>query len=412
MEPLVPKPGRSSTSVGAGPLHRRNFLKAGAGVVVGGLLAWRLWPWRQAGGPPATSAGPAPEPAPPPAGLAAVDRLPTDRTRTWLGPRTGPTGSRTGGCTRAGWSAWPPPGRCGPAPWPSDHRAGRRRPAGRSGSAPAPWPPVTASPGSWSGPAGAGSTTGRPPWSRAPPARAAASSASTRPTAASASATTPTSAASSPTPPSTAPSTRPAPAPVPGRGRRAGPRARPPAPGPLPAAPGGQGAVRAAAGRGPPRRGGRGRRDRRDRARLLLGRPERRGAPLVRRARHRRGQVARRPERAEGPVLGTLYTLNGSVLKLTAQLFPVGDGDPRRSACRPRPRRRLGGPGGRPGRPRVRGRLPGDRLGRRRRAPLPGPVGGRDRRGRRSRARWPPTRRPTASYGSGCSTAPSTATGP
>jgi alkaline phosphatase D len=69
--------------VGAGPLHRRSFLKAGAGVVVGGLLAWRLWPWRQAGGPPA---GPAPEPAPPPAGLAAVDRLPTDRTRTWLGP--------------------------------------------------------------------------------------------------------------------------------------------------------------------------------------------------------------------------------------------------------------------------------------------------------------------------------------
>jgi hypothetical protein len=31
--------------------------------------------------------------------------------------------------------------------------------------------------------------------------------------------------------------------------------------------------------------------------------------------------VARRPERAEGPVLGTLYTLNGSVLKLTAQLL-------------------------------------------------------------------------------------------
>ena len=36
-------------------------------------------------------------------------------------------------------------------------------------------------------------------------------------------------------------------------------------------------------------------------------------------------KVARRPERAEGPVLGTLYTLNGPVLKLTAQLLPVGD---------------------------------------------------------------------------------------
>ena len=40
-------------------------------------------------------------------------------------------------------------------------------------------------------------------------------------------------------------------------------------------------------------------------------------------------KVARRPERAEGPVLGTLYTLNGPVLKLTAQLLPVGDSDPR-----------------------------------------------------------------------------------
>src|SRR4029453_9365442 len=40
-------------------------------------------------------------------------------------------------------------------------------------------------------------------------------------------------------------------------------------------------------------------------------------------------KVARRPERAEGPVLGTLYALNGPVLKLTAQLLPVGDTDPR-----------------------------------------------------------------------------------
>ena len=70
--------------MGAGPLNRRNFLKAGAGAVVGGLLAWRFWPWRRA----ARSAvpAPAPQPVPPPAGLAAVDRLPTDRTRTWLGP--------------------------------------------------------------------------------------------------------------------------------------------------------------------------------------------------------------------------------------------------------------------------------------------------------------------------------------
>jgi alkaline phosphatase D len=72
--------------VGAGPLDRRNFLKAGAGAVVAGLVAWRFWPWRRGGGPATTPAGPAPEPVPPPAGLAAVDRLPTDRTRTWLGP--------------------------------------------------------------------------------------------------------------------------------------------------------------------------------------------------------------------------------------------------------------------------------------------------------------------------------------
>jgi alkaline phosphatase D len=70
--------------VGAGPLDRRNFLKAGAGAVVAGLLAWRLWPRRRAGRPAAPA--PAAPPVPPPAGLAAVDQLPTDRTRTWLGP--------------------------------------------------------------------------------------------------------------------------------------------------------------------------------------------------------------------------------------------------------------------------------------------------------------------------------------
>jgi alkaline phosphatase D len=72
--------------VDAGRVDRRNFLKAGAGAVVGGLVAWRFWPWRRSGGPAATSAAPAAPPAPP-AGLTAVfPAVPTDRTRTWLGP--------------------------------------------------------------------------------------------------------------------------------------------------------------------------------------------------------------------------------------------------------------------------------------------------------------------------------------
>jgi hypothetical protein len=87
--------------VGSGPLNRRNFLKAGAGGAVAGLLAWRLWPWSR----PATPRPPPAAPVAPPAGLAPVDELPTDRTRTWLGPPTGPTACRTGGCTWVAWSA-------------------------------------------------------------------------------------------------------------------------------------------------------------------------------------------------------------------------------------------------------------------------------------------------------------------
>jgi hypothetical protein len=51
--------------------------------VLGAALAWWLRPKAQPAGRPATSP---PAVVPPPAGLAAVDRLPTDRTRTWLGP--------------------------------------------------------------------------------------------------------------------------------------------------------------------------------------------------------------------------------------------------------------------------------------------------------------------------------------
>lgn len=40
-------------------------------------------------------------------------------------------------------------------------------------------------------------------------------------------------------------------------------------------------------------------------------------------------KVAEHPELALGPVLGTLYSLNGRVLKLSAQLMPVGESEPR-----------------------------------------------------------------------------------
>ena len=49
------------------------------------------------------------------------------------------------------------------------------------------------------------------------------------------------------------------------------------------------------------------------------------------------GKVARRPERALGPVLGTLHSLNGSVLKLSAQFLPIGDGEAQTATLRFRP---------------------------------------------------------------------------
>ncbi|MGH2702994.1 MAG: alkaline phosphatase D family protein, partial [Actinomycetota bacterium] len=42
-------------------------------------------------------------------------------------------------------------------------------------------------------------------------------------------------------------------------------------------------------------------------------------------------KVATRPTRALGPILGTLYSLNGGTLKLTAQFMPIGDSQPHRA---------------------------------------------------------------------------------
>ena len=95
----------------------------------------------------------------------------------WARP-TGPTGSRTGGCTRAGWSASPPAARMRTrtvAVLTSELLAGDQ--PGRIGVRTGTWPPATGSRGSWSGPAAAGFDHRPPPSSRAPPARAAASSA-------------------------------------------------------------------------------------------------------------------------------------------------------------------------------------------------------------------------------------------
>jgi len=41
------------------------------------------------------------------------------------------------------------------------------------------------------------------------------------------------------------------------------------------------------------------------------------------------GEIDARPERAIGPIMGTLYSLNGNALKLNAQLAPIGDTEPR-----------------------------------------------------------------------------------
>ena len=69
--------------MGSGPLNRRNFLKVGAGGAAAGALAWWLWPPRRRGAAPAP---PPVAPVAPPAGLPAVAEVPSDRTRTWLGP--------------------------------------------------------------------------------------------------------------------------------------------------------------------------------------------------------------------------------------------------------------------------------------------------------------------------------------
>lgn len=58
------------------------------------------------------------------------------------------------------------------------------------------------------------------------------------------------------------------------------------------------------------------------------------------------GKVATRPKRTFGPIAGTLYSVNESVLKLSAQLLPVGDADPKTVELRYRPADRGGGDGG------------------------------------------------------------------
>ena len=218
--------GRAGRAPGAGP-HRGPDRPGRPRPEPGG----RRRPWVPVRSIVATSSRPAPPPwsagCSPGAsgpGAGAPSRPPPRRARGPAGPAAGRAGRRghpahrphpdlagTGllGQPAAGLAAAPgaagvrgrhradaDPHRGRPHP-----RAGRRRPAGPDRGPHRHPPPARGSPGSWSGPAAAGSTTGRPPWSRAPPARAAGSSAPTRPTAASASASTPTRPGSSPTPP-------------------------------------------------------------------------------------------------------------------------------------------------------------------------------------------------------------------
>ena len=224
---------------------------------------------------------------------------PTAPGPCWDRP-SGPTGCRTGGCTRGGWSAWPPPGRCDPHRGRPHPRAGRRRPAGPDRGPHHCSPPARASgflvgagggrldhraAAMVQGASGEGGgilctyeADGRVGFrEHTDEARQFAYA------------------------PSPAPSTPASPAPGPGGGRRAGPGADPARPRPLPAAPHRHRRRRGDAGRRPPRRGRRRRPDRRDRARVVV-----KGGHGG--ARHwfaglgtAGAKVARRPERAEGP---------------------------------------------------------------------------------------------------------------
>lgn len=49
------------------------------------------------------------------------------------------------------------------------------------------------------------------------------------------------------------------------------------------------------------------------------------------------GKIERHPERTFGPIAGTLYSVDESVLKLSAQLLPIGDSDPKTVRLRYRP---------------------------------------------------------------------------
>jgi len=315
--------------LGAGRIERRNFLKAGLGAVVAGLLAWRLWPWARGEAQPARP--PAPAPVAPPAGLAAVGQLPTDRTRTWLGPAfwanrlqdwrlhqgrlecvagTGPMRTRTVAVLTRELVAGDQPARIGvrtgtlsagegfsgflvgTGAGRLDHRAAAlvQGASGEGGGILCTF--------DHDGAVGFRDHTDE--------ARQFAY------------------------------------APVPGTVRSGQPRPRTTDEDVelvLEISPRARGRFRLtlqATGQDGRRLAG---------ARLdgVSGATLAGGLALVSSAREKQGgarhwfaglgtagsKLAERPERAEGPVLGTLYTLNGSVLKLTAQLLPVGDADPR-----------------------------------------------------------------------------------